>query len=126
MNAIHRGATSATGQSLRPDLVILNEMVIDVKVPLDIAGAFERRHDENCLKYQPVLQHLSSQGYDTHLHTFCVGALGSWWTLNYGTLVDSGLSKLASRVVAGKCIRTAIHWSRNIWVTHVGDTPQAF
>ena len=77
---------------LRPDLVTLNQekklaTIVDVTIPYEgEAGSFEAAREEKLMKYQPLTDWLSLNGFTVSCRAFIVGVLGAWDPANDAAL----------------------------------------
>ena len=124
VDKLYAGALGPDGRALRPDLIVLNHQkktaeVIDVKCSIDLLPSIDAARASTTTKYASIATHLGTLGFSTHISTLTVCSLGSFPALNYLPLNRLGLSTTRIKDTARKMIRHSIHWSRNIWVTHV-------
>ncbi|XP_023226012.1 uncharacterized protein LOC111626755 [Centruroides sculpturatus] len=130
----HRNLTVYSNQqipdfpsSCRPDLVVLNSnpktaTIVDVATPFENgADAFHRARTEKINKYTDLANHFRSQGYDTFIDAFVVGALGGYDAANEGILqrlgVNRNYAKLMKKLMVSDCIR----FSRDIYANHLSN-----
>ena len=121
--------TVCTSSRLRPDICVTrgtHKILIDIKVPMDLAHAFVKVDEANREKYKPLVHTLNASGFTSQVFTFITGALGAWWPSNNLILNYFGCSHTRSKQLAQKCRRSAIHWSRNIWVAHTTGVDQNY
>jgi hypothetical protein len=121
INKAFIGVRSAEGRTLRPDIVAVDvasgkNAVVDVKCSTDYAAVFQRNEADMVAKYRPIAEHLNCP-----VLTLNVGALGSWSPDNNAVLRALHIPHYKWRETQQRCVRAAIHWSRNIWVTHCGS-----
>jgi hypothetical protein len=111
--------------SLRPDFVAVNEArkmidIIDVTVPFkNRYTAFQTARKEKQMKYAPITDHYSQQGYDVFMDAFIVSALGGWDPANEPVITRLKLSHSYGRLMRKLMASEVIHWSRDIYVEHL-------
>jgi hypothetical protein len=110
---------------LRPDLQLRSpsgdELLVDVKSPVEVAGGLDRVAAANAAHYCELGQKVSQVvGRPCRVLTLVVGALGSWWRGNWTTLRSCGLGRAASRRLARRCSRIAPMASHRLWLAHTG------
>jgi hypothetical protein len=115
---------------LRPDLQLRslsgNELLVDVKSPVEVVGALGRAAVANVTHYSGLRQQVTlATGRPCQVLTFVVGALGTWWRDNWATLRECGLGRAASRRLARKCCRIAPTASHQLWLAHAGGSASA-
>jgi hypothetical protein len=116
--------------SLRPDFVAVNETnktidIIDVTVPFENRyAAFQTARKDKQLKYAPIAEHYSRQGYDVFVDAFIVGALGGWDPANEPVITRLKLSHSYCSLMRKLMVSDAIRWSRDIYVEHLTGVRQ--
>ncbi|XP_067131981.1 uncharacterized protein [Centruroides vittatus] len=114
-------------ENCRPDLVVIHEpsktaTIVDVTTPFEnTQQAFAAAREEKERKYQNLVQHFRSKGYNTHLSAFIVGALGGYDHLNEATLQRLGIGRKYSTLMKKLMVSDAICWSNDIYRQHLGD-----
>jgi hypothetical protein len=71
------------------------------------------------MKYAPITEHYSRQGYDVFVDAFIVSAFGGWDPANEPVITDLKLSHTYCRLMRKLMLPEAIHWSRDIYVEHL-------
>ena len=109
----------------RVDLQVVDRLqnkvtLIDFKCPFEAGGdAFTAARKRNEEKYKPLADRYRQLGFDVHLDTFVVGALGTWDPANHTALKRLGIPRSRTKALATTCCQAALHVSRNMWIAHV-------
>jgi hypothetical protein len=125
-------AMSPSGGDLRPDIIVdfpeeKRVHIIDVKCTIDRVSAWEKANTLTKTKYEPIVQHYLKQGYQkVYLSNYIASSLGSFCPQNWQVMKELEFRPNTIRYLADKCRRQAIHWSRNIWVSHCGKEIPTF
>lgn len=110
-----------TGEQLRPDLVLRDKsgrtVVVDVACPFDNgAASLSLAEDRKHSKYEELCNSIRlASGKPVELHTFVVGALGSYAEGNATTLRALGVFGRGATEVARKTTILAIRGSHRVW-----------
>ena len=112
---------------LRPDLQLRSasgeELVVDIKSPVEVAGALDEAAVRNTKHYEGVRRQVArTTGRTCRVMTFVVGALGAWWRGNWATLRACGLGRASLRRLSKRCCRDAPMASYRLWLNHCGAT----
>jgi hypothetical protein len=115
---------------LRPDLQLRSpsgdELLVDVKSPVEVVGALDKAAGGNVAKYSGLQRQVAqTTKRPCQVLTFVVGALGTWWRGNWATLRTCGLGRAASRRLANRCCRIAPMASHRVWLAHTGKLDDA-
>uniref|UniRef100_A0A914X2I6 Reverse transcriptase domain-containing protein n=1 Tax=Plectus sambesii TaxID=2011161 RepID=A0A914X2I6_9BILA len=111
--------------SLRPDLVVTNEVdmtatIVDVTVPFENRReAFVAARAEKKRKYAEIARHYQALGYKTFLDAFVVGTLGGYDSANAAVLVRLGISRYYAVLMKRLMVTDTVRWSRDIYTEHV-------
>lgn len=121
---LHEKMTCFTTTIFIPDIQIYNTIrktviIIDAKSPFDTELGMTGNDLANKSKYQTLVsQAHNNYGSDwkIQLHTFVIGALGSWFEPNT-TMLQANLhfDKKTISAIKMECAKTAISWSCKIW-----------
>jgi hypothetical protein len=117
---------SDAGTDLRPDIIIdfpteKKVHIIDIKCTIDTPSAWAQAKILTDNKYTNISKYFLESGYTVAtLNNFVISSLGSIHPANYQLLKSLQISNKASSILLEKARRSSIHWSRNIWITHVG------
>ena len=121
---------SAFASTERIDLQLINRdsrrvVLVDFKTPFEAGPeAFATASQRNADKYATLAHAYRRLGFDTSLHTICVGALGSWDPANSRALRSLGVPASRVRGLRRTICRKVLHLSRNMWVQHCTGVPQ--
>jgi hypothetical protein len=127
INKKFRHAESDSGGELRPDIIIdmpveRKVFILDMKCPIDAPSAWFQCDTLTANKYKNIVEYYKANDYtDPILSNFIVSALGSIPPRNMQLLNKLGFSKESSKFLIDRARRHVIHWSRNIWVSHIGS-----
>jgi hypothetical protein len=120
-------ANAHSGGNLRPDIVVdikseKTVFIIDTKSTIDTVSAWSQAEALTDDKYKPISDYYRGIGYGrVILSNFIISSLGSFCPKNWRLLGELGLLRSNIKYLVDKCRRHAIHWSRNIWLTHCGS-----
>jgi hypothetical protein len=124
--------TSISGGDLRPDILVEDPIkkevhIVDIKCTIDLAASWSNANTLTDQKYSSITQYYTNQGYKkVSLNNFIISSLGSFAPQNWKILNAMGMGLSKIRYIADRTRRHAIHWSRNIWVTHCGSQTITF
>lgn len=122
-------ASSDATRNLRPDLQLFHEdgsvTLVDIKTTFETRTSFQDRRVENERHYSALAREIQTATNRTcRIHTFVVGVLGGYDRKNDGVLAALRIPPHFGRLMRKLMVSEVIHWSRNIWVSHVSGVVQ--
>lgn len=118
-------AVAGSGLQVRPDIVIQDDankrtLIVDIACPFDNKStALAEARIEKIRKYQPLVQHYQSKGFECEVLPFVVGALGSWDPFNEITIRKLQLNRRFAIKMRWLMVADAIRHSRDIYTSHI-------
>jgi len=85
------------------------------------------RDEQNKRKYQCIVDSASDtdlKGWNIHVLTFVIGALGSWYQFNSTSLAKLSITETIVEELAFNCGLSAVNSSASVWKYFIGNAEQ--